>query len=194
MRSDTRGRRGRGSTAKPGRLCAPPVRVASFLRVGLSVTSPPAPLSGGHGASLRCPIIMRVRVEARRKSFGAGISVAQEQGRNSGVAQAVRGSRCADPKENHIFVFQLPHNRLFWSKFCSLTVYRGLQSAQKSRLSCSFDIFASLPRLGSQLEFPPCSAVQFGSAICAIISDLILTVSENSEWHCPHSVLNWTFA
>lgn len=39
-----------------------------------SVTSSPALVSGGNGASRRCPIIMQVRVEPRRKSFGSSSS------------------------------------------------------------------------------------------------------------------------
>lgn len=172
MRSDTRGWRGRGEQgeAQPRvRTVAP--RRPLFTRT--SVSSSLALVSGGNGASRRCPIIMQVRVESRRKSFASSGPDSQEQGRNSGVVHAVSGRQRADPKENHIFTFQLQHNHLRRSKFCSLTVYRGLRSAQRSRRSCSFDMFASLLRPGAQLEFPPCRAVQLGSAMCAIISDLI---------------------
>lgn len=160
MRSDTRGWRGRGEQgeAQPRvRTVAP--RRPLFTRT--SVTSSLALVSGGNGASRRCPIIMQVRVESRRKSFGSSSPDSQEQGRNSGVVHTVSGRQRADPKENHIFTLQLQHNHL------------RLRSAQRSRRSCSFDMFASLLRPGSQLEFPPCRAVQLGSAMCAIISDLI---------------------
>lgn len=131
--------------------------------------------AGGNAAPRPLPIIMQVRVESRRKSFGS--STSGQQGRHSGVVHAVSGSQCADPKENQIFTFQLQHNHLRWSKFSSLTVCRGLKSAQSSRRSCSLDIFPSLLRVGSELEIPPCSAAQFGSAICAIISVLIIQSS-----------------
>lgn len=127
----------------------PRVRTVSPRRPRItraSVTPSPALVSGGNGASRRCPRIMQVRVESRRKSFGSSSWGSHRSGGGSGLVQAVSGSQCADPKENHIFTFQLQHNHLRWSKFCSLTVYRGLKSAQRSRRSCSFDIFASLLR------------------------------------------------
>lgn len=122
----------------------------------------------------RCPVIMQVRVEFERKSFGSsrsGSSWRQEQGRNSGVAHA---ASVLIQRKNHIFTFQLQHNHLRRSKFCSMAVKKG---PLRVRRSPSFDIFASLLRVGSEFEFPPCSAAQFGSAICAITIVLMIKSS-----------------